>query len=150
MSLLAVIRVTVTQLAPAETYAGGLPMSEAKQLLGLLKAELNFLENGGYRGSPRNPWRPYFVFEDSPTCINFENKAKPRPCTQCVLLDFVPVNHHAAKFPCRHIPLTTLGETVSSFYECGTQEELEGALRNWLRQNIQLLELGNKSRSQVA
>jgi hypothetical protein len=150
MSLLAVIPVTVTQLTPEKTYVGVMPMSDEKQLLELLKAELDFLENGGYRGSPRNPWRPNFVFEDSPTCINFENKAKPKPCTQCSLMAFVPANHRESKFPCRHIPLTSLGETVSSFYECGTQEELEGALRNWLQQSIHMLERGNRSRSQVA
>jgi hypothetical protein len=125
-------------------------MLDAKRLVELLKAELNFLEQGGYRGSPRNPWRPNFVFEDSPTCINFQNEARQRPCTECALLSFVPKSHRQAKYPCRHIPLTTLGETVSSFYECGTQDELEAALVSWLRQNIQELEERNKGRGQFA
>src|SRR6516225_818465 len=32
----------------------------------ILKAELEFLETGGYRSSPKVRWRPHFVFEDSP------------------------------------------------------------------------------------
>ena len=125
-------------------------MLDAQELVELLKAELAFLEKGGYRGSPRNPWRPNFVFEDSPTCINFQNDLRPKPCTECALMAFVPQNHQYAKYPCRHIPLTELGETVSSFYECGTQEELEAALHNWLLQNIRELQEEKKSRSQVA
>lgn len=125
-------------------------MLDAKQLLDLLKAELDYLENGGYRGNQRNPWRPNFVFEDSPTCINFQSQTKPKPCTECALVGLVPEERREAKYPCRHIPLTSLGETVSSFYECGTPEELERALRSWLREKIQSLEEGNKSRSQVA
>jgi hypothetical protein len=142
--------VTVASVTTAKTYVGVMPMLDAKRLMELLKAELDFLEQGGYRGSPRNPWRPNFVFEDSPTCVNFQNQSRPRPCTECALLAFVPKNHKQTKYPCRHIPLTTLGETVSSFYEYGTQDELEAALANWLRQNIQGLEERNKSRSQVA
>jgi len=124
-------------------------MPDAQELVDLLKAELTFLQNGGYRGSPRNPWRPNFVFEDSPTCINFQNDLGLKPCTECALMAFVPRNHQHQKFPCRHIPLTPLGETVSSFYECGTPEELEDALRNWLLHNIHELQ-EKKTRSQVA
>ncbi len=37
----------------------------------VLKFELEFLEKGGYGRSPREPWRPQFIFEDSPTCMNY-------------------------------------------------------------------------------
>ena len=115
-------------------------MLAANELMQLLKAELTYLENGGYRGSPGNPWRPNFVFEDSPTCINFHSQVQPKPCSECALMAFVPEDRRRTKFPCRHIPLTELGETVSSFYECGTQEELEAALGRWLRRHIEVLE----------
>ena len=49
-------------------------MQNRQQLAAILKAELAFLERGGYRRGPRYPWRPNFVFEDSPTCINFQDK----------------------------------------------------------------------------
>lgn len=53
-------------------------------------------------------------------------------------------------FPCRHIQLTERGETVTSFYEWGTEEELETALGVWLPQTIRDLENGEKARTQKA
>lgn len=123
-------------------------MPNTRELLDVLKAELAFLEGGGYRGGPRYPWRPNFVFEDSPTCINFKNQSRPIPCSECRLIPFVPEARRSARFPCRHIPLTKLGETVSAFYEWGTVQELETALRGWLIQNIQNLENESKSNGQ--
>jgi hypothetical protein len=125
-------------------------MQDTGELLKVLRAELAFLEQGGYRGGPRYPWRPNFVFEDSPTCINFKNQSKPLPCSDCRLIPFVPENRHSARFPCRHIPLTAKGETVSAFYEWGTEEELETALRSWLTAKIKSLEAETKSESQSA
>lgn len=116
--------------------------------LEILKAELAFLEQGGYRARPRYPWRPNFVFEDSPTCINFRNLADRRPCSQCPLFAYIPEDRRGAQFPCRHIPLTARGETVNSFYEWGTEEELETALREWLRRTIRELETGEKAQAQ--
>ena len=123
---------------------------DPRELLRLLKAELAFLELGGYRGGPRYPWRPNFVFEDSPTCINYKNQATVAPCSGCLLMSFVPTEKKTTKFPCRHIPLTELGETVSGFYEWGTEQELETALRNWLTQTIKDLEQETQSKSQSA
>ena len=40
------------------------------EMLELLRFELKFLEDGGYGRSPRTPWRPPFIFEDSPSCLN--------------------------------------------------------------------------------
>jgi len=125
-------------------------MAEGRKLLEVLKAELAFLEQGGYRARPRYPWRPNFVFEDSPTCINFKNLDERRPCTECPLIDFVPEDRREARHPCRHILLTTRGETVNSFYEWGTEEELETALREWLRRTIRELEAGERAEAQGA
>jgi hypothetical protein len=125
-------------------------MSDTRELVKVLKAELAFLEAGGYRSGPRYPWRPNFVFEDSPTCINFKNQTKPLPCSDCQLIPFVPAERQKARFPCRHIPLTEKGETVSAFYEWGTEQELETALRGWLVKTIQNLEEETKGESQSA
>ncbi|MGB7846563.1 MAG: hypothetical protein WBL63_13175 [Candidatus Acidiferrum sp.] len=57
-------------------------------------------------------------------------------------MEFVPKDRRESHFPCRHIQLTERGETVNSFYEWGTEEELETALREWLRQAIRELETG--------
>ena len=125
-------------------------MAGKQSLVHILKAELNFLEQGGYRPGPRYPWRPKFVFEDSPTCINFQNNEDRRPCGECPLMDFVPADRKNTPFPCRHIQLTARGETVNSFYEWGTDQELEGALREWLWRTIRELETGEKAEVQAA
>ena len=125
-------------------------MQDQRNVLQILKSELAFLERGGYRRIARYPWRPNFVFEDSPTCINFADRGQQRPCTDCPLFVFVPENRRAVQFPCRHIPLTAGGETVNSFYEWGTEEELETALREWLLESIKELESGKKAKVRAA
>ncbi|HEY1482371.1 MAG TPA: hypothetical protein VGF19_06610 [Candidatus Acidoferrum sp.] len=125
-------------------------MQDDRNILELLKAELAFLEKGGYRKGPRYPWRPTFMFEDSPTCINFQSERHPRPCGECALIQFVPEDRKKLRYPCRHIQLTSQGECVNSFYEWGTQEELEVALKAWLQRTIQAIEHENKSKSQSA
>jgi hypothetical protein len=125
-------------------------MQDRNRLVAILRAELAFLEQGGYRRGPRYPWRPNFVFEDSPTCINFQDKEERLPCTECPLMDFVPAEHRGTRFPCRHIHLTDRGETVNTFYEWGTEEELEKALREWLTRTIEELESEKQARSQMA
>jgi hypothetical protein len=125
-------------------------MQDDRDILELLKAELAFLEKGGYRKGPRYPWRPTFMFEDSPTCINFQGEGHPRPCGECALIQFVPEDRKKLRYPCRHIQLTSQGECVNSFYEWGTQEELEIALKAWLQRTIQAIENRNKSKSQSA
>ena len=54
---------------------------DERDLLDVLKFELNFLEKGGYGRSPRESWRPVFIFEDSPTCMNYDCKENPAPCS---------------------------------------------------------------------
>jgi hypothetical protein len=90
------------------------------------------------------------MFEDSPTCINFQGEGHPRPCGECALIQFVPEDRKKLRYPCRHIQLTSQGECVNSFYEWGTQEELEIALKAWLQRTIQAIENRNKSKSQSA
>ena len=121
--------------------------NDDRNLLEVLKFELNFLEKGGYGRSPREPWKPTLAFEDSPTCMNYDTKADPEPCDACVLMQLVPPEARGEKIPCRHIPITAEGETVDYFYRWGTQEELEGAMKAWLRKKIQELEAKQASAS---
>ncbi len=113
---------------------------DERDLLELLKFELKFLEDGGYGRSPRTPWRRPFVFEDSPTCPNFADPARPHPCSECLLMKFVPAELRDQASPCRLIPLTDRGETIDYFYRCGTQLELEEALAGWLRSEVSQIE----------
>jgi hypothetical protein len=111
-----------------------------RNIVEVLKAELAFVEGGGYRTKRFASWRPRFIFEDSPTCLNYHCEGSRLPCSECALMTFVPRDRQAEKFPCRYIPLNQAGETVMSFYQYGTPEELEGALKDWLRTTIRRIE----------
>ena len=65
-------------------------------------------------------------------------------------MQFVPQDRRETRSPCRHIPLTSRGETVNSFYGWGTEEELETALRAWLLRIIALVEQEEQGSSQSA
>jgi hypothetical protein len=54
-------------------------------------------------------------------------------------MQFVPLDCREEKIPCRHIPLNAEGYTIDTYYRLGTQEELEAAMANWLRETIQRL-----------
>jgi hypothetical protein len=114
--------------------------SDNRDLLTVLKAELQFLEKGGYRHSLHAPWRPQFIFEDSSTCMNHGRTSKPRPCGECILMHFVPADCHSERIPCRHIPLNAEGFTIDTYYRLGTHDEVEAALEAWLRKTIEQLE----------
>src|SRR5215469_18781300 len=113
---------------------------DERDLLEVLKSELTFLEKGGYGRSPREPWRPQFIFEDSPTCMNYDSKNHPDPCNSCVLIQLVPPEFRDAKVPCRHIPFSSDGETLDSLYRYADQFEIEQIFGKWLRTTIAKLE----------
>jgi hypothetical protein len=145
--------VTATACAVCKIYLGSLGVKNGPKLTEILKAELRFVEQGGYRGRPRFPFRPNFIFEDSPTCIKMLGEvrdAEARVCTECHLMEFVPEEHRTQRIPCRYIDLTGNGETVNSFYEYGTEEELEKALVGWLKRKIRELEEVGESQTQGA
>lgn len=125
-------------------------MSDKRDVLQVLLAELAFLESGGYRNRPRYPWRPNFIFEDSPTCLDFHDPEHAKPCSECLLMQFVPQDRRAMRSPCRHIRLTKQGETVNSLYEWSTEKEMETALRGWLLQTISALEQEAQARAKSA
>jgi hypothetical protein len=111
-----------------------------RDILDVLKAELNFVKKGGYGRSPRERWRAQLIFEDSPSCMNYDSKENRRPCAECALMQFVPGDKRGEKVPCRHIPLTPDGETIQELYRGGTELELEDALADWLRVTIARIE----------
>lgn len=112
-------------------------MSDKRNLVEVLKTEFEFLNRGGYR---KSSWRPQFIFEDSPTCLNFGNSQRPKPCSECALMQFIPPERRKEKVPCRYIALNEQGDTVDSLYRSATQQELESAVRKWLMHEIQKLE----------
>jgi hypothetical protein len=128
---------------------GELMPKDKRNLLDVLKFELEFLEQGGYGRLPREAWRPRFIFEDSPTCMNFNSKDH-EPCEECLLMQFVPEDARTEQTPCIHIPLSLNGETIASLYRTGTQQELEEALGAWLRATIRRLEAEKEKQSAPA
>jgi hypothetical protein len=111
-----------------------------RNTLEVLKAELNFVKKGGYGRSPREPWRVQLFFEDSPTCMNYDTKEDRTPCAECLLMQFVPADKHGERVPCRHIPLTSDGDTLLQLYRGGTEQEIEEAVSSWLGKEIVKLE----------
>lgn len=114
---------------------------QRRRLLQALKTELKFLEEGGYQRSSREDWRAQFIFEDSPTCMNYKVSAKHlAPCSNCALMPLVPSERQVAKWPCRHIPLNCAGETLDTLYPYGDVSEVEVTLRRWLHAQIHRIE----------
>jgi hypothetical protein len=118
----------------------GASQVDSRNVIETLKAELEFLENGGYRQATRRMWKATSLFEDSPICINFAEPGHTFPCSQCLLIDFVPPEHKEDSVPCHHIPLNERGDSIDSAARWGSQEELEGLLKEWLRNAIRRLE----------
>ena len=113
---------------------------ERHELLDVLKSEKAFLEGGSYRRSSRTPWKAPLIFEDSPTCLNFQLGGRPHPCSKCALMRFVPLRRRSARVPCRYISLNAAGETLDGLYRYASQQELEQAVAGWLQDAIHKLE----------
>ncbi len=111
-----------------------------RDILEMLKFELEFLEQGGYGRSVRTPWKPTSTFQDSVTCLNFGDPERPHPCSECLLIDFVPAAERGSEVPCHHIPLNPRGETVDSVNRYDNQLELEDKVKEWLRTTIRHIE----------
>ena len=123
---------------------------DGRNTLEVLNAELNYVKKGGYGRSPREPWRAQLVFEDSPTCMNYDAREDRAPCAKCLLMQFVPDNKRGEKVPCRHIPLTPYGDTLLHLYRGGTEQEIEEVLTIWLEKEIAKLESEETSGSPSA
>jgi hypothetical protein len=115
-------------------------VKDGRDILEVLKSELAFLEQGGYGRSVDVPWKWTTTFRHSPSCLNFNDPNRTHPCRECPLIDLVPPSARAEDVPCHHIPIGPRGETVSVMEREYDLPELEAALKNWLRANIQSLE----------
>lgn len=121
---------------------------DERDLLETLKAELEFLNSGGYARVPNSSWRPIYVFEDSPACMYRDYEVNPGGCSDCVLLQLVPWEFRAVKHPCRHIPLNAHGETLDLLYRYADGREIEEKVRYWLEATIGKLEENRTSLQQ--
>jgi len=108
-----------------------------RDILEILKSELNFIEKGGYGRSVRTPHTPTITFQDSISCMEFPTH---RHDEGCALMRFVPPEYRSECVPCHFIPLNRAGETAATLGACGDQERLEEALKGWLKSTIAQLE----------
>lgn len=122
-------------------------MADERDVLEVLKFELNFLEQGGYGRSVRAPQTPTRIFQDSISCLNFGDPQRPHPCSECMLIDFVPESCRNEDVPCHHIPLSPAGETVATLNSRDHQQKLEEAVIVWLRAVIARMEKERQTRS---
>jgi hypothetical protein len=113
---------------------------DERDLLELLKAELDFIEKGGYGRSVRTPWKMTEAFRDSLTCVNYALPEKAHPCSECHLIDFVPRAKRHEELPCHAIPLNDAGDTVESLELENNQAKLEAVLTQWMRDKIKQIE----------
>jgi hypothetical protein len=111
-----------------------------RDVLEVLKEELDFIDRGGYGRSVRTPWKPKSPFQDSLTCLNYGYPYRAHPCNECHLLDFVSPEHHAAEVPCHFIPLNEAGETIEDLESGDNEAKLERKVRDWLRARIKEIE----------
>lgn len=109
---------------------------DPRDVLEVLRCELSFLEQGGYRAQ-KNPLVAVSHFQDSLSCINYGLPRRPHGCDKCLLWDFVPEQYRREDVPCHFIPLTPAGLTIESRQ---SEAELELNLKIWLRDTIAKLE----------
>lgn len=111
-----------------------------RDTIDVLKAELDFVEKGGYGRSVKTPWQPTSIFQDSPSCLNLGDPKRTHPCSECRLIDLVPPEAREEDVPCHHIPLNTTGATVDDLEWKENQLETEETVKVWLRATINKLE----------
>lgn len=112
--------------------------TDERDILDLLKTELDFIEKGGYGRDVRTPWHAKAAFRDSLSCVNYALPEKAHPCSECHLIDFVPEEKRHEVVPCHSIPLTEAGDTVETLE--GNQSVMEDVLKHWLRRKISEIE----------
>ncbi len=113
---------------------------DERDILEVLKAELDFIEKGGYGRSVRTPWKPTSVFQDSLTCINYGYPYRAHPCGECFLGELVPPERRSEAVPCHHLPLDADGTTVEEIESEDNQSKLEEKVKTWLRARIREIE----------
>src|SRR5205807_2770203 len=86
------------------------PMAQ-RELLKVLKNQLDFFDGGGYGCIYRGPWRPTLLVRDSPACLN-ATSTTARPCRECVLFPLIPEKKRNSLIPCHQIPMNAAGETI--------------------------------------
>lgn len=113
---------------------------DERDILELLKNELDFIEKGGYGRSVRTPWQAKSTFQDSLSCVNYGYPYRAHPCNECHLLEFVSPEYRTQAVPCHFIPLNSDGDTIQDLELQDNQAKLEHGLSDWLHARIKEIE----------
>jgi hypothetical protein len=113
---------------------------DKQEIIDKLKLEASILRDGGYQPSVRDPHHQPQIFRDSVTCLNVGLEIKKEPCSDCILMLFVPAEHRDRENPCHYIPLNEAGDTVASLEAAGDRDKLEKELLHWLEKTIEKTE----------
>jgi hypothetical protein len=112
---------------------------QTRELLQMLRFELNYLEQGGF-ARDRATMGMDSPFLATSLCINFGDPLRRHACRECGLHRFVPEERQHEEFPCHFIPLNSSGDTIARLIAQKKPERLEIALKHWLRATIAQLE----------
>lgn len=124
--------------------------SDARDLIEVLRFELHFLEHGGYGRRERTPFRPRSIFQDSLTCLNFGIDNNFRPCSECLLFNFVPEASRNEIVACHYIPLNSSGDSIATLDWGYNQHQVEDAVIGWLRVTLSGLEKEHAGKDELA
>jgi hypothetical protein len=106
--------------------------AEKRDVLDVLRYELNFLEQGGYERVDELGL-PVSIFQDSLSCLNHGDPVRSHACHECLLYDFVAPEARTEDVPCHFIPLDEQGRTLRDIP--GPSEQLLH-LKSWLQTTI--------------
>jgi hypothetical protein len=112
---------------------------DLRDILQVLRFELNYLEQGGF-DRDRALLGTESPFQGTFACINFGDPLRTHACRECLLYQFVPDERKTEEFPCHYIRLSDSGETVAQLIEKNDPRRLVEALEHWLRATIARLE----------
>lgn len=113
---------------------------DQRDRLEVLRFELYLVQQGAYRDACARRGSVLSYFKDSPTCLNFGETGKRRPCHNCLLTEFIPGNYQNETQACHAIPLDEQGNTIASLNRRYNRLAVEQALFGWLRRTVASLE----------
>ncbi len=109
-----------------------------REIIEILRYELNFLEQGGYEHKATGEGLPS-PFRTGYSCINFGDPLRRHACHECTLWQFVPEKARTDDVPCHGIELE-VGVTIGELLRGNDRQRLIKLLEHWLRETIARLE----------
>ncbi len=107
-------------------------------MLQALRQQLDFLRQGGYRQDSDVPWRPRWIFLDSPICRRGSD-GRAGSCSGCPLALLAPNAPALPGYACHALRLKPSGRTLGSLQREGNLPKLEREVETWLKTQIEKL-----------